>query len=287
MVAWFLGSAWSPPVLAWGDIGHRIICEIAFQELEPSARERVKVLIRQDPEFDTFAESCSWPDHPRRRAAEHYVNLPRDAEGFSRDPCPLAEKCVVSAIEKDVAVLSSPSAGEEERLEALKYLGHWVGDVHQPLHVSFEDDRGGNEVGISGGLCSWNLHAVWDSCLIEESLPGDPDTIARDLLDQVTDENRAEWRTSEPIDWANESFAISTSPEVGYCVRVEAGCWYDAQDQRLDHGEPERTVAVDRAYIEANAPAARDRLVKAGVRLGGLLNQALGTEQREALHLNR
>jgi S1/P1 Nuclease len=54
------------PALAWGDIGHRIICEIAFQELQPTARERVKAIIRRDPEFDTFAESCTWPDQPRR-----------------------------------------------------------------------------------------------------------------------------------------------------------------------------------------------------------------------------
>jgi hypothetical protein len=125
-------SSWSTPALAWGDTGHRIICEIAFQELNDPARERVKAMIRQDPEFDTFAESCSWPDRPRRRAVEHYVNLPRDAEGFAKDPCPVADKCVVSAIEKDLAVLSSPGAREQEKLEALKYLGHWVGDVHQP-----------------------------------------------------------------------------------------------------------------------------------------------------------
>ena len=67
---------------------HRIICEIAFLELEPTARERVKAMIRRDPEFDTFAESCSWPDHPRHRDVEHYVNLPRNATGFGDDPCP-------------------------------------------------------------------------------------------------------------------------------------------------------------------------------------------------------
>jgi hypothetical protein len=88
-------------------------------------------------------------------------------------------------------VLASSGASEEERLEALKYLGHWVGDVHQPLHVSFEDDRGGNEVGISGGLCNWNLHAVWDRCIIEQGLPGDPYALARQLLDEVTNQDRA------------------------------------------------------------------------------------------------
>ena len=84
--------------------------------------------------------------------------------------------------------LTLSTATEWEQLESLKYLGHWVGDIHQPLHVSFEDDRGGNDVGVSGTLCRWNLHAVWDSCIIEQGLPGDPFSVARDLLDEVTDE---------------------------------------------------------------------------------------------------
>ena len=87
------------PALAWGDVGHRIICEIAFQELEPTARERVKGMIRRDPQFDTFAETCTLPDHPRRGAAEHYVKLPRDAERFVETLCLLATDCVVSAID--------------------------------------------------------------------------------------------------------------------------------------------------------------------------------------------
>jgi hypothetical protein len=116
--------------------------------------------------------------------------------------------------------------------------------------VSFEDDRGANDIGVSGGLCSWNLHAVWDSCLIEQDVPG----VARDLLDEVTDQDRATWLDSAPIDWANESFAISVSPEVGYCVRTDAGCWYDTENERLDEGEPERAIVVDRCYIETDTP---------------------------------
>ena len=232
-------------------------------------------MIDRDPEFDTFAEACSWPDHPRRRATEHYVNLPRDADGLEEDLCPLADECVVSAIAKDFAVLSSPGATEQERLESLKYLSHWVGDLHQPLHVSFEDDRGGNEIGVSGGVCSRDLHAVWDRCIIEEGLHGDAYSAARDLLDQVTDKDRAGWWASTPADWANESLAISVSPEVGYCVRAGTGCWYDQDNERLDEGEPKRTVEVDRVYIETHTPTVREQLVKAGVRLAGLLNQAL------------
>jgi hypothetical protein len=175
-----------------------------------------------------------------------------------------------------LAVLSSLSATEQERLEALKYLGHWVGDVHQPLHVSFQDDRGGNQVSVSGGLCSWDLHAVWDSCIIEQGLPGDPHSIARDLLTKVTDEDRAIWRASRPIDWANESFAISMSPKVRYCAPTASGCWYDPGNKHLDQGEPKKVVVIDQAYIETNTPVVRDRLLRAAVRLGDLLNQALG-----------
>ena len=91
--------------------------------------------------------------------------------------------------------------------------------------MSFEDDRGGNHVGVSGTLCRCNLHAVWDSCIIEQGLPGDPFSVARDLLDEVTDEERATWRSSTPTDWPNESFAISTSLGVQYCVGTDAGCW--------------------------------------------------------------
>lgn len=72
-----------------------------------------------------------------------------------------------------------------------------------------------------------------------------------------------------------------------YCVHTGAGCWYDAENERLDEGEPTRTVVINQAYVAAIAPTVRDRLVRAGIRLGGLLNQALGTEQREALHLKR
>jgi hypothetical protein len=99
LLACILAFPWSAPALAWSDIGHRIICEIAFRELDAPAREQVKEMMQRDPEFNTFAEACSWPDRPRRRAVEHYVNLPRDAEGFGEASCPLAGKCVIWAIE--------------------------------------------------------------------------------------------------------------------------------------------------------------------------------------------
>jgi hypothetical protein len=137
---------YAPAASAWGGLGDEAICELAFRELDDTARQRVVALIRLDPEFTTFRASCNWPDRPRQRASEHFVNLPRDAIGLEDADCPLADECVVSAIEHDFAVLASPSATDEEKLVALKFLGHWLGDIHQPLHAASRDDRGGNHV---------------------------------------------------------------------------------------------------------------------------------------------
>jgi nuclease S1 len=266
--------------LTWGDTGHRIVCEIAFQELTGTAHQRVKQLIRVDGEFSRFSDACTWPDHPRKRADEHYVDLPRDADGIDADECPLADRCVLTAIDEDLKVLSSPTANVHEQLDALKFLGHWVADVHQPLHVSFEDDRGGNGVKVTG-ICGGNLHGVWDTCIVERSLGTDATAIASQLRSEITDQQRSEWLASHPIDWANESFTITTSPAVSYCVQTNTGCWYDRDRERLEAGQPEKTVLVDAAYMEVNAPIVRDRLSRAGVRLAGLLNKALDSHKTQ------
>src|SRR5271168_2644961 len=125
-------------------MGHTVVCEIAFRLAVPDTRAAIRKLIRADSEFDTFGESCTFPDHPRKRASEHFINLPRDSKGLTSDECPHSDKCVLTAIGNDSSILSSRSERPRDKLIALKFLGHWVGDIHQPLHVSFEDDRGGN-----------------------------------------------------------------------------------------------------------------------------------------------
>jgi hypothetical protein len=151
---------------AWGDEGHRVICEIAFRLAQPNTRAEIRKLISTDDRFISFSESCTWPDHPRQRSSEHFVNLPRDSDGLHSETCPGAPACVVTAIKKDFDVLSSNDANQAQKLASLKFLGHWVGDIHQPLHVSFEDDRGGNGVLVSGltdrtpSLRAGNLHGI-------------------------------------------------------------------------------------------------------------------------------
>jgi S1/P1 Nuclease len=127
---------------AWGDQGHKVICEIALRLVQPNTRAEIQKLISNDDRFTSFSDACTWPDHPRQRASEHFVNLPRDSDGLHAETCPGASACIVTAIRKDFEVLSSNNASQAQKLASLKFLGHWVGDIHQPLHVSFEDDRG-------------------------------------------------------------------------------------------------------------------------------------------------
>ena len=72
------GSVW-----AWGDVGHKVVCEIAFHELTDKARAEVIRLVRKDTEFKAFSDSCAWPDHPKQRETEHYINVPRDFGAFA------------------------------------------------------------------------------------------------------------------------------------------------------------------------------------------------------------
>jgi hypothetical protein len=191
-----------------------------------------------------------------------------------------AKKCVVTGIEDDFAVLASSDATDEEKLEALKFLGHWVGDVHQPLHVSFEDDRGGNRVGTQASSCD-SLHAVWDRCLVEERLGMHPIALAGELHADITDEQRATWLASDAVAWANESLAIAIRPEVEYCVMVDGACQYEAENRELDDGERQKEILVGGSYLDTHVPVVRERMAMAGVRLAGLLNQALGAQTPE------
>jgi len=251
--------------LAWGDTGHKIVCDLAFRLAAPDTRAEIRRLIKLDGEFDFFADSCTWPDHPRKRAPEHFINLKRDATGMPpNDECPTSETCVLSAIEKDSKTLAS-STDDDEKLDALKFLGHWVGDIHQPLHVSFEDDRGGNNIHVTGE-CSSNLHSAWDNCLVFKAIGENVATASRQLFNSLTATNKEQWAAADPRDWANESFALAEAAKVRYCSRHGTSC---------DLPSPPR-VEIDAAYISANVDAVREQLAKAGVRLAKLLDACVG-----------
>jgi hypothetical protein len=266
----------SSPAFGWADVGHRVVCEIAFLELTGEARATVERLVEAHDDFDSFSDACTWADAlGRERKDEHYINVLRDSDGIRTESCDPAQKCLFSAIRKDSGDVSNESHSASERAEALAYLGHWIGDIHQPLHLAFQDDKGGNDVRQSGS-CLGSLHLVWDLCIIEEGLGSDARSIARAMHASVSDSERAEWRDSTAVEWAAESYAVTTRETVSYCVADAGECWYEVDNERLDPGEAEKTVVVDAPYLELQLPTVRERLRKAGIRLGALLNALLG-----------
>lgn len=259
---------------AWGGVGHEVVCEIASQELSAKARIEIQRLMDLDAKFDTFSESCSWADRLEERSLDHYVNQPRDLAVITTDECPLAKTCVFSAIKKDQEILKDGSQPDQARLEALKLLGHWVGDIHQPLHVSFQDDRGGSSI-YAAGMCSGALHGVWDGCIIERQMGKDAKAIASKLYASLAENQARSWQSDSPIEWADESYQVTLSSQTGYCTMNEGACWYWSMNMMLDEGEMQREMIITQGYLSANQKIIELRLQQAGIRLGAMLNAAM------------
>ncbi len=258
---------------AWGEDGHRIVCQIAFDELMPVAKTEVTRLLALDPGFENFAESCLFADSPERiRWLDHFINMPRSTRAITTADCPLAESCVIPAIQNDYRVLQDADSSDAKKLLALKLLGHWVGDIHQPLHVSFQDDKGGNSNNVN--IPDVNLHGVWDYVIISHNLGDDYLRIAADLRKLITKKQRMAWQHDSPVEWANESFQITIAGAVNYCVLKQGACWYTSDNLMLDKGEPWRDITITNDYLEMHAAIVSQRLQQAGVRLAELLNEA-------------
>lgn len=257
---------------AWGRTGHKVVCLIAYEGLTDEARRQVDALMALDPEFEHFADSCSWADSPRKRSAEHYLNVSRKTRPGAIVGCGDAEQCVMSAIVADLKIVGEKTASVDDRLAALKFLAHWVGDIHQPLHVSFADDRGANDI-ETGGLCRGSLHGAWDGCILERAFGIDADAVAAALLAGRPSASAGDAGASDQ--WAKESYEIAVDPATRYCVQTAAGCAYSRESFAYDAGAPKRVEIIDQRYIDQNKDVIARRLERAGARLAALLNAAL------------
>ncbi len=230
---------------AWGSQGHQVVAMLAEAQLSPQARKEVNKLLALEP-GETLASISTWADEHRNpaTAAWHYVNFPRDTCVYeAKRDCPDG-KCVVAAIEKQLEILQTETS-DEKRLLALKYLVHFVGDVHQPLHAGYADDRGGNTYQLQAFMRGSNLHAFWDTGMLK-ALDQDNESIVRGLLIRPIPLNTAPFN---PSGAAEESCKIVGKP--GFY--------------------PERTVTP--AYIETYTPVMLYQLALAGSRLAKVLNR--------------
>lgn len=153
--------------LAWGSTGHQIIATLAEKQFTPRTQAQVQALLAQEP-GSTLASISTWADERKNptTARWHFLNFPLDSCTYdkARD-CPDGN-CVVGAIDRQLETLKS-NASDGQKLVALKYVVHFVGDLHQPLHLGYLDDRGGNQYQIQAYKRGSNLHSLWDSGLIK------------------------------------------------------------------------------------------------------------------------
>lgn len=244
---------------AWGKNGHQIVGEIAWSYLQPEVKSEVEQLLKVAGE-PGLAEASTWADRIRREeqykwtAPLHYINLPHDWNGYveARD-CPPAG-CIVKALEKYEETLSNPEATQSERAQALLFVAHFVGDLHQPMHTGLREDRGGNDIEVRFFGFPTNLHALWDVYL-PAGFAEDWRTYAHQQQNKITDAQRTTWQNSDKKTWTAESHHFAHN---------------NAYTDKLNLGED---------YYRSNRKIVEQRLQQGGVRLAGLLNRALTTQE--------
>lgn len=264
------------PAQAWGRDGHRIVCDLAYRYLSDETRTEIDRLVALDPQFENFRDVCSWADEVRRTshrhtAPWHYINQDREDPQVDAEDC-AEDGCITSAIDLHAGIFADRSRSDADRLEALKFLAHWMGDIHQPLHVSIEGDLGGNTIDVLWrGERHTNLHRVWDSeILLDYMAETWPYLDEADRWAQLVEALAADiplngvdvYTPLAPIEWAQESHDIVRSRGFAYY-------WANA----------EAPIEPGDAYYERNLPVSLQRLKQGGVRLAGLLNQLVEERQ--------
>ena len=242
--------------LAWGPHGHRIAARITEERLTPKARSAIRALLL---EGDTLVSIATWADNEGHKdvpesAPWHYVNVPITAEPNDARIC-RGGNCVVEKIGHFRALVADPHAPRKERQRALLFLVHFVADVHQPLHVGDNRDKGGNLTQVQFLGRGTNLHRLWDSDLIN-AVSRDERAWVRDIEPLLTPKNIEEWSRGDVVDWTNESLDAA---KTAY--------------RHLPSEAPLPTGArLGKDYEEFAAPIIRLRLAQAGVRLANELN---------------
>jgi hypothetical protein len=247
----------APAAWGWGREGHAIMGAIAERHLTPEARAAVARLLEPG---ETLASVGSWADEVRGERREtstwHYINLPvTEPRGDWRARCPQTG-CVISIIPEMMGRLRDPALDRAAKAEALKFLIHFVADLHQPLHTGDRGDRGGNDVAVVFRDRPSNLHSVWDTPILLWMMEQDPALRGR-LVRGVSYWTRRRMQQGSVEDWAWEAHSISR--DVAY--------------RNLPAGDP---AVLGEDYARAVAPVIERQLQRGGVRLARLLNEVLG-----------
>lgn len=252
---WYsIALLFAEPGAAWGRLGHQIVGDYAEQRLSAEARAEVERLLADEPR-PGLGGVASWadeirdgPQQRRETAPWHWVNFPRGQCRYDREQLCADGNCLPEVINRFAQELGDRSLADAQRAEALKFLVHFVGDAHQPLHAGFAEDRGGNRFQVNYIGKGWNLHALWDSLILTSA-----------GLDAQTMVELAAGR-------------LSTAP-----AQRDAAAWVEESCRIVQHPDfypPRRKIGS--SYLDAKRPIAERQLAKAGERLAVMLNGILG-----------
>ena len=244
--------------LAWGREGHEVIALIAEEYLTAGSKAKAADLLGGSA-IDAVA---SWADEYRRGHREtgpwHYIDIPlADSKIDMARECPKGN-CVIAKTEQFLAVLRGPNADKGAKGQALKFVIHFVGDLHQPLHDEDNGDKGGNARHVTFRGHPENLHWVWDTGLLQH-INRSPGALAAELERRVTPEDRSEWQKGSIEDWVMEGHRLAQAIAYG-----------DLSD--------ENPAPITAAYEQQAGQVIEVQLEKAGVRLAYLLDANLMPE---------
>jgi len=230
--------AYSRPSFALGKLGHQIVCQLAFEHLPLAKQNQLAALLNAIPKKHqrlinnynykkpnspiSFANACTWADAIKRLEkfnayrAWHYMNVPRDHLRISANDC--RQNCLPQAILQHQKILAkNKNDANWQQAQALLFLGHWLGDIHQPLHISFADDLGGNKAKFSHltSKCN-NLHRYWDECILYKGKHSKQKWLSL-LTAQWQQHSQPNWQPEQVWQWADESFQLVKSASFNYC----------------------------------------------------------------------
>jgi hypothetical protein len=246
------------PVYGWGPEGHSLVARIAEAQLTPAAHARVLEILGPGK---SMASVASWADEVRRSRNEsgpwHYVDIPNDKSRLDMERDCAKGDCVVSAIAHFRGVVLDPASTPGQRREALMYIIHFVGDMHQPLHCSDNHDKGGNGVAVVFHDRKTNLHSLWDSGLLGRLEPEDQLFPA---LSQESAKRRKKYGHGNVTNWAEESHKTALKVVYGKLPKATA---------------KDAPIAIPATYETVSDPLVRQQIERAGARLAYILNTDL------------
>ncbi len=296
----------APAVRAWGCRGHESVAALAEKHLTPEAKQGLLALLTANPidpqlkrfcgdrALDPFVDAATWADDERTKepatAPWHYIDIPLGVTNGSAANFCGAGGCVTKAITEQLAILKDKTAAAPKRAAALRFIIHFVGDLHQPLHGTTNSDRGGNCVpvqylqrrpGARNNSYTPNLHHIWDTEIPESQMQGADAAEFANTLDAMFAASFAEWQAGgmqlENWAWESHQHAADTAyGALGTPIAVEPDVPVNscADDNNIGQRMLHKHIVVGTTYRDQAASVAEERLAQAGIRLAMILNDA-------------